>query len=284
MDLEAIKAFRIKPIEHRYTAKDSILYALGLGYGDQPDDPNQLQFVYEKGLKSVPSSVVVLAHPGFWVNEPSLGIAWIKILHGEQSFEIFKPLPAEGVVRGEYEVTAVEDKGPEKGAVMYVTKRLYDAASNDLLASVGSVYMLRGDGGQGGFGVAPPPPEPLPEGTPDVSIEIKSLPQSALIYRLSGDLNPIHADPGSAIKAGFPRPILHGLCSLGLATRALIATVAEHDPSRLRAVSLRFSKPVFPGETLRVEIFRNGDKIRFRAIVVERDAVVLDRGSATIVA
>jgi acyl dehydratase len=282
MNLDAIKEFRLKPIEHHYTAKDSILYALGLGYGEIPDDPAQLQFVYEKGLKAVPSACVVLAHPGFWVNEPSLGIDWIKILHGEQSFEIVKPLPASGSVRGEYEVTAVEDKGVEKGAVMYVTKRLFEVETNELIASVGSVYMLRGDGGQGAFGTPPPPPEPLPASAPDIVYELKTLPQSALIYRLSGDLNPIHADPAAAAKAGFPRPILHGLCSMGLATRALIATVAGNDPARLRSASLRFSKPVFPGETLRVEIFGTGENFRFRAVAVERDVVVLDRGSAAI--
>jgi len=284
MNLEALKAFRLKPLEHRYTAKDSILYALALGYGEQADDPHQLQFVYEKGLHAVPSACVVLAHPGFWVSKPELGIDWIKILHGEQSFEIFQPLPAEGLVRGEYEVTAIEDKGPEKGAVMYVTKRLFDQGTNALLASVGSVYMLRGDGGQGGFGIPPAPPEPIPEAPPNAVYELRTLPQSALIYRLSGDLNPIHADPAAAAKAGFPRPILHGLCSMGLATRALIATLAEHDPARLKAVSLRFSKPFFPGETLRLEIFGTGSSVRFRALAVERNTVVLDRGSASIAA
>jgi acyl dehydratase len=282
MNLDAIKAHRIKPIEHAYTAKDSILYALGLGYGGQPTDPRELQFVYEKGLKAVPSISVVLAHPGFWVSEPSLGVDWIKILHGEQSFEIFQPLPASGAVRGTYEVIAVEDRGPEKGAIMHVTKRLHDVASEALVATVTSVYMLRGDGGQGGFGNPPPAPDPIEDTTPSHVVELATLPQAALIYRLSGDLNPIHADPAAAAKAGFPRPILHGLCSMGLATRALVASVAENDPARLKAVSVRFSKPVFPGETLRVEIFGTGATYRFRAIATERDIVVLDRGTAVV--
>jgi acyl dehydratase len=282
MNLEALRAFQLKPLEHAYTTKDSILYALGLGYGEQPDDPHQLQFVYEKGLKAVPSACVVLAHPGFWVNQPSLGIDWIKILHGEQSFEIFKPLPPEGAVRGEYEITSIEDRGPDKGAMMHVTKRLFASASSELVALVGSVYMLRGDGGQGGFGNPPPPPEPINDATPDLVYELTTLPQSALIYRLSGDLNPIHADPAAAAKAGFPRPILHGLCSMGLATRALIAAVAGHDPTRLKSVSVRFSRPVFPGETLHVEIFGNAGIYRFRAISRERNLVVLDRGTALV--
>jgi acyl dehydratase len=284
MNLDAIKAHQIKPIEHAYTAKDAILYALGLGYGGQPADPHELQFVYEKGLKAVPSIAVVLAHPGFWVSEPSLGVDWIKILHGEQSFAIFKPLPASGAVRGTYEVSAVEDRGPEKGAIMHVTKRLHDAASGERVAEVTSVYMLRGDGGQGGFGNPPPAPAPIEDNVASHVVEIATLPQAALIYRLSGDFNPIHADPAAAAKAGFPRPILHGLCSMGLATRALIASVAGHDPARLRAVSVRFSKPVFPGETLRVEVFGAGPTYRFRATATERNIVVLDRGTAVVTA
>jgi len=280
VDINAIEQHRLKPIEHTYAAKDSILYALGLGYGTVPDDEKQLQFVYEQGLRAVPSICVVLAHPGFWVNEPKLGIDWVKILHGEQAFEISKPIAAEGRVRGEYEVTAVEDKGKERGAVMHVAKRLYDGSTNELIATVTSVYMLRGDGGQGGFGQPPAPPEPLPDGTPHITIDIPTLPQTALIYRLSGDYNPIHADPRAAAKAGFPRPILHGLCSMGLVTRALIDGIAGGDPVKLRAVSLRFSKPVFPGETIRTEIFKTPNGARFRARALERDAVVLDRGTA----
>jgi acyl dehydratase len=281
MDLEAIKSFRLVPIEHRYTAKDSMLYALGLGFGERATDPAHLQFVYEKGLRAVPSACVVLAHPGFWVNNPSLKIDWVKILHGEQSFEITRPLPPEGLVRGEYEIVAVEDKGAEKGAVMHVVKRLFEGTRSEPVATVTSVYMLRGDGGQGHFGTAPPPPSPLPEGNPNITLDIATLPQSALIYRLSGDLNPIHADPAAATRAGFPKPILHGLCSMGIATRALIETVCEGDPARLRSVSLRFSKPLFPGETVRMEIFKSGSTVRFRARAVERDVVVLDRGSAS---
>jgi len=279
VNLAELQKYRLKPIIHRYDAKDSMLYALGLGYGADPTDPRQVQFVYEKGLKSVPSICVVLAHPGFWISAPVLEIDWVKVLHGEQAFTLYRPLPAEGVVRGEYEVVAVEDKGP-KGAVMHVTKRLYEEESNELLAEVTSVYMLRGDGGCGDYGTPPSPPQPLPDREPDLQVDIPTLPQSALIYRLSGDRNPIHADPEAARKAGFDRPILHGLCSMGIATRAIIDAVADGDPDRLKALSLRFSKPVYPGETLRISIFRDGAGYRFSARALERDLVVLDRGSA----
>jgi acyl dehydratase len=280
MDLEKLKSFQLPATVQRYTAKDSILYALGLGFGDRPTDPMHLQFVYENGLKAVPSACMVLAHPGFWVNAPSLQIDWIKIVHGEQSFELMQPLSPEGSVRGEYEIVAVEDKGGDKGANLHLVKRLFDLTTEAPIALVKSVYLLRGDGGQGGFGIVPQPPAPLPDESPDVTVDICTLPQSALIYRLSGDENPIHADPAVAFRAGFPQPILHGLCSMGIATRGLIETLAEGDPGKIRGVSVRFSKPVIPGETLRLELFTRSTEIRFRARSMERGIVVLDRGCA----
>ncbi len=282
MDLERLKSFRLPPLEHRYSEKDTILYALGLGYGDSPADSSQLRFVYEDNLQAVPSLCNVLAHPGFWVRRPELGFDWIRLLHGEQAFEIDRPLPPQGAVRGVYDIVSVEDKGKGKGAIMHVVKQLFDVASSERLASVTSVYMLRGDGGFGGFGTPPAPPDPLPDAVPDRAVDIASLPQSALIYRLSGDLNPIHADPVAAAKAGFPRPILHGLCTMGMATRAIVDSLAAGDPACLKALSVRFSKPVFPGETLRMEIFTTATGARFRARVLERDVIVLDRGSATV--
>jgi len=282
MNLENLKTFRFPSIVHRYTATDSILYALGLGFGERPADPMHLQFVYEHGLRAVPSACMVLAHPGFWIDSPSLQIDWIKLVHGEQSFELLQPLSPEGSVRGEYEIVAVEDKGRDKGASLHLVKRLFDLATDAPIALVRSVYLLRGDGGHGGFGVAPQPPPVLPDGSPDVFVDIRTLPQSALIYRLSGDKNPIHADPASAARAGFPQPILHGLCSMGIAGRGIIETLAAGDPGRLRGVSVRFSKPVVPGETLRVEIFGRASEIRFRVRSVERGILVLDRGSARV--
>ena len=282
MQLEVLKAFRLAPVEHRYTTRDTMLYALGLGYGGRATDPAELAYVYERHLKVAPSMCSVLSHPGFWAQRPELGLDWIRLLHGEQGFEIHKPISPEGAVRGEYEMLAIEDKGADKGAVGHMVKRLFDIATGDLIATVTSTYMFRGDGGQGGFGTAPPPPESLPEGEPDLVVDVPSLPQSALIYRLSGDYNPIHADPQSAAKAGFPQPILHGLCTFGMATRAVTGALCEGAPERLTALSARFSKPVFPGETLRTEMFRTPTGVRFRARVLERDVVVLDRGSAAV--
>jgi acyl dehydratase len=280
LNLDAVRNLRFEAVTHTYSRKDTILYALGLGFGSEPTDPTQLAFVYEDDLRAVPSMCCVLAHPGMWVRNPGLGIDWLKMLHGEQSFEMHNPLPAEGTVVGTYAIVAVEDKGAEKGAILHQIKTLHDKATSQLLATVRSVLFMRGDGGSGGFGKVPEAAQPLSEQRPTSTCEIATLAQSALIYRLSGDYNPIHADPKAATKAGFEAPILHGLCTLGVATRALLSTFASGAPERLKSLSLRFSRPVFPGETIRTEFFDAGDEVRFRSRVVERDLIVLDRGSA----
>jgi acyl dehydratase len=282
VNLDAVRNFRFTPTEHSYTRRDTMLYALGLGYGSNPVDPAQLRYVYERDLQAVPSICCVLAHPGSWISNPAFGANYLKLLHGEQRFEIHHPIPAEGTVIGTYEITAVEDKGPDKGAILHQSKKLHDKASNTLLATVHSVLFLRGDGGCGGFGEVPAPAAPLPDATPAQVCDIQTLPQSALIYRLSGDYNPIHADPAAAAKAGFEQPILHGLCTLGVATRAILSTFTDDNAARLKSLFIRFSKPVFPGETIRTEFFPSGNEIRFRSRAVERDTIVLDRCTAVL--
>jgi acyl dehydratase len=280
LHLESVRNLRFEAVAHSYTRRESMLYALGLGYGSDPTDPTQLAYVYETNLRTVPSMCCVLAHPGFWAKNPALGIDWLKMLHGEQSFEIHSPIPPEGTVVGTYEIVAVEDKGAGKGAILHQLKKLHDKGSGQLLATVRSVLFLRGDGSCGSFGDIPASVEALPEHAPSSSCEIATLPQSALIYRLSGDYNPIHADPEAAAKAGFDAPILQGLCTLGVATRAILQTFASGTPEHLKSLFVRFSRPVFPGETIRTEFFATGREVRFRSRAVERDVIVLDRGSA----
>lgn len=280
MNFEKVSQFKLDMPDQSYGSRDTILYALGLGYGSDPLDPAQLEFVYEEGLKSVPSISNVLAHPGFWLKQPEFQVDWVKILHGEQSFEIHKPIPPSGKVRAEFFIEAIDDKGPDKGAMLYQVKNLFQSGTNELLASVRSVVFLRGDGGCGSIGTPPSLPGAVPQGEPDAVCEIATLPQQALIYRLSGDYNPLHADPEPARKAGFERPILHGLCTMGIATRALLSTYLPGRPEGLKSMFVRFSKPVFPGETIVTAFHRKGDEIRFRCRVKERDIVVLDRGQA----
>jgi len=282
MIIENLKALALPSVSQPYEVRDTILYALGLGYGSNPLEPGELQFIYEKNLKVVPSLCVVLSHPGFWVQRPELGIDWVKVLHAEQAFEIHAPFPVSGATRGEYSILGLEDKGPGKGALLHQQKILYDESTGHRLATVRSTLFLRGDGGLGGYGQPVAPPLPLPDRAPDRTVEIPTLPQQALIYRLSGDWNPLHADPAIAAAAGFQRPILQGLCTNGIACRAVIQAYCGHQPERLRSMFVRFSSPVLPGETIRFEFFEEAETLRFRARVVERDVVVLDRASVAI--
>jgi acyl dehydratase len=282
MDIEKIETLALRPIEQRYQALDTILYALGLGYGMDPLDEAELPFVYEENLKTVPSICCVLSHPGFWLKDPLYKVNWIKMLHAEQAFTVHRSIPSAGTIRGEYRVLGVEDKGLDKGAMLHVEKTLFDVTDNAKLATVRSTVFLRGDGGRGGFGSAIRSPAALPEREPDRIIEIPTLASLALIYRLSGDRNPLHADPKIARQAGFERPILHGLCTFGIACRAILKSYCNNDPLRLRSAFARFSSPVYPGETIRVEFYEDKDEIRFRAAVKERGVVVLDRCSAEV--
>ncbi|QQV77668.1 MaoC family dehydratase N-terminal domain-containing protein [Sphingomonas aliaeris] len=281
MDVEALRTMHIDAIEQEYGKRETILYALGLGYGSDPLDASELPFVYEGGLRSVPSYVNLLCHPGFWAQRPEFGIDWVKILHAEQDFTIHQPLPPTSRMRGEYRVAALEDKGAGRGALLHQEKALYDSASGAHVATVRSTLFLRGNGGEGGFGTPPAAAGLLPDRAPDRSVSIPTLPRQALIYRLSGDWNPLHADPAIAAKAGFAAPILHGLCTNGIACRAVLASYCDNDPARLTGMFTRFSKPVMPGETIRIDFFEEAaGLVMFRAVVEERDEIVLDRCSA----
>ncbi|WP_327753805.1 MaoC/PaaZ C-terminal domain-containing protein (plasmid) [Sphingobium sp. SJ10-10] len=283
MDIEKIRTMAIDPIVQSYDKRDTILYALGLGFGADPLNEAELPFVYEKALTCLPSYANILCHPGFWAQDPQFGIDWVKILHAEQDLVVHKPLPATGALRGEYRVAGIEDKGEGRGALLHQEKELFDNATGDHLATVRSTLFMRGNGGEGGFGNAMLAAEPVPDRTPDRTVEIATLPRQALIYRLSGDWNPLHADPAIAQKAGFSMPILHGLCTKGIANRAILSAYCDNDVARFKAMFVRFSKPVMPGETIRVEFFEEGaGRLRFRAIAVERGDVVLDRCSATV--
>lgn len=281
MHLDALRSLRIPPVRHDYSFKDAILYALGLGYGSDPVDPDALQFVYEQAQKVVPSMSVVLGYPGFWLQAPELRVDWVQALHAEHFFEIHRPLSPDGTVHSSHKIVAVDDKGAGKGALLHVQKQLHD--DNGLaLATLRETYFLRGDGGCGSFGTPPIPAPALPDRAPNLTTDIATLPQQALIYRLSGDYNPIHADPVMAAQAGFERPILIGLCTMGIATRAAISCICNADPDRLASMFVRFVRPVYPGETLRFEFFGNTGEIQFRARSVERNELVLDRCKVTV--
>src|SRR5690606_34674588 len=163
-----------------------------------------------KSLRCFPTMPNILAYPGFWAREPDTGIDWKRLVHAEQEIALHAAIPASGRVVAQNRVTALWDKGPGKGALLQQRREIRDAATSTLLATVTQLSLLRGDGGfgPGGSDGAPPPPHPIPERAPDAVCDLPTLPQAALIYRLSGDLNPLHADPQVARTAGFERPIL----------------------------------------------------------------------------
>jgi acyl dehydratase len=212
------------------------------------------------------------------MQDPALEIDAVKLLHGEQAIRLFRPLPPEGEVHASYRVVGVRDRGAEKGASLFFEKLLTDAAG-EKIATVQSTYVLRGDGGCGDMGDAGEALRPLPDRAPDRVIEIPTLARQALLYRLNGDYNPLHSDPAVAARAGFDRPIMHGLGSMGIVCHALVRSFCDGDPARVDAMSLRFASPFFPGETMALECYDDGSDIRFRAKAAERDKVVLDLAS-----
>ena len=281
IDYARLKSTQFEPVRHTYTRRDTMLYALGLGVGaDDPTDAGDLKYVYEKSLVALPTQAVTLGALPMLLADPSFGINYKLLLHAEQSLTVHKPLPIEGTVRGEFSIDEIYDKGPEKGAIMYMTRKLYDTVSGDLLATMGNVAFLRGDGGFGGKSEGAPKPRAVPaEREPDQSIAIRSPLNQALIYRLSGDYNPLHSDPAIAGVAGFSKPILHGLCHYGMAGRALIKILCGDEPSRLLRLDTRFTSPVYPGEALRVEVWNiAGGDASFRVVASERNVIVQDFG------
>ncbi len=283
LDPQKILNWPFQPVEQSYTERDTILYALGCGLGFDPLDEAQLRFVFEEPeLLALPSMAAVLSPPGFWARHPDSGIDWVRILHGEQAMEIHKPLPAAATVAAMAKVTDIVDKGPGKGALLFVERTVRDLDSGVDLATLRSTTFARGDGGCGGTTVTAPAPHPIPDRAPDLVCDLPTAPNAALIYRLSGDPNPLHASPTVARAAGFERPILHGLCSWGVAGHAILKTCCDYDPIRIRSMALRFSAPVYPGEAIRTEMWRDGDIVSFRARVVERDVVVLTNGRAEV--
>ena len=283
IDYDTLMNWPFEEVEHTYTARDAILYALGLGLGADPMDEDQLRFVFEEpDLVAVPTMAVVLATPGFWARDPKSGIDWVKVLHGEQAVTLHRPLPAAATVVAATRITDILDKGPDKGALLYSERTITDKATGEALATLKSTTFARGDGGFGGKPGPAPTPHAIPERGPDLVCDLPTLPQAALIYRLSGDPNPLHASPKVARAAGFERPILHGLCTLGVAGHAILKTCCGYDVSRFKSLALRFSAPVYPGETIRTEMWRDGPVVSFRARVVERDTVVLNNGRAEV--
>ncbi|MFP1644712.1 MaoC/PaaZ C-terminal domain-containing protein [Pontitalea aquivivens] len=274
---ETALGLTVPDLTQTYTNRETMLYALGIGIGHDPTDLGQLGFVFERGLKAVPTMAVVLGETMDWVYHPDLGMDVPQTLHGEERVILHRPLAPEGRVTGQLRVTGLADKGPGRGALVQATKTLRDAETGALIATVERTAFARADGGFGGVHgtINPAVPQALPNRAPDWTCDLPTVAQAALLYRLSGDRIPLHADPAMARAAGFDRPILHGLCSLGMACHAVLRMACDYDPARIAEIGCRFTAPVYPGETLRVELWKDGNTVSFRARITDRGVTAL---------
>jgi acyl dehydratase len=257
-----------------WSDRETMLYALGIGLGADPMNETELAFVYEKDLKAVPTLATVVA----WGSGPgAMGLNYMLVVHGAQKVELHQPMPTSARITTKSRILGAYDKGP-KGAVVDTETVLTDERSGAKIATLTSSIFARGDGGFGGPSEGAPPPHAVPTRAPDLSVDLETRPDQALLYRLSGDRNPLHSDPAFAKMAGFPRPILHGLCTYGVTCRAVLQTYAEYQSERIKSHEARFSSPVFPGETITVDLWRDADVVSFEARVKARDVTVIKNG------
>ncbi len=278
------------PRTFTYGDKDVMLYALGIGLGADPMNETELPFVYEKGLKVVPPAATVLASgagrnaapaPDMPAGHRPSQINFLMVVHGEQKVELHKPLAAGGTFTATSRTVGAYDKGKDKGAVIVNETVWTDEAGEKVATLTGSTF-ARGDGGFGGPTEGAPEPHEVPTRAPDKSLDFATSPDQALIYRLNGDRNPLHSDPDVAKRAGFPRPILHGLCTYGITCRAVLEGVTDFDPDQVLSHQARFSAPVFPGDVITVDLWIDGKTVSFEARVKARNATVIKNGKTVL--
>ncbi|MFE5806729.1 MaoC/PaaZ C-terminal domain-containing protein [Streptomyces sp. NBC_01232] len=271
MPIDAAKALAADPRQGDigWDHKDIQLYHLGLGAGLPATDPDELRYTLESKLHVLPSFATVagagMAMMG-GLAAPGIDINLANVLHGGQSIELHRPIPVKGSATSTARVAALYDKG--KAAVVVLRTEVADA-DGPLWTSDAQIF-VRGEGGFGGER-GPSVREELPERAPDRIEERHIREDQALLYRLSGDWNPLHADPEFAKTAGFDQPILHGLCSYGMTLKAVVDTVLQGDVSRVRAYRTRFAGIVFPGETLRIRMWQEPGRVLVSVTAVERD-------------
>ncbi|MFD5268594.1 MaoC/PaaZ C-terminal domain-containing protein [Streptomyces sp. NPDC058335] len=272
MPIDAAKALAARPRtgEITWDRKDVLLYHLGVGAGVPATDPDELRYTLESRLHVLPSFATVAGSgsPGVisGLSMPGVDVDLARVLHGGQSLTLHRPLPAEGTATATGRIAAVYDKG--KAAVLVMRTEVTDA-DGPLWTNDAQIF-VRGEGGWGGDRGPSARLDP-PAGDPDKTVERHIREDQALLYRLSGDRNPLHADPDFAAAAGFDRPILHGLCTYGMTLKAVVDTLLDGDVTRVRAYATRFAGVVFPGETLRIRMWRGEGAVRVAVSAAERD-------------
>lgn len=285
IDYDHIMSLKSEGTESSYGDRETMLYALGIGFGRDPMNEAELPFVYEgvndpAYLKTVPTMATVLQWGGGAMRNS--GINYLMVVHGEQRVALHRPLPSAGTIVSDERIIGAFDKGAGKGAVIVSEKKIRLKESGEPLCTLVSSTFARGDGGFGGPSAGAPEPHPIPERKPDETFEGAILDDQAFVYALSGDRNPLHRDPRIAKAAGFPKPIIHGLCTYGTTCRTIITNMLGHDASKITGYDVRFSAPVFPGETVLVDVWKDANVISFRARLKERQIVAINNGKCTL--
>ncbi len=278
---DEIMACRAEDVHFSYSDKEMLLYNLSIGMGRDPANERELPFVYENpALQIVPTAPAILGGGGAMILR-NIDINWPRNLHGEQRLKIHRALPAAADLIGNTRISEVVDKGPDKGALitMEMDVRL---STGEPLYTMENIMFARGNGGCGGPTKSEAIPHTLPDRQPDLIHISETRSDQALLYRLLGDRNPLHADPKVAQKAGFPKPILHGLCSYGIAGRAVLVSVCDYDPTRMKSFDVRFTSPAYPGETIHTDIWIDGNIVSFRCRAEHRETILINNGRCEI--
>ncbi len=276
-DPEALLARQDNDLPFHYGKTDAILYALSVGMGRNALAPGELRFTYEGDgwLATMPTLATVLIPDPF---PPDLGWNFDRVLHCEQRLSVYRPLPPAAELKVNKRIASIHDRGPKTGAMLYFEAEGRLASDDTVLFAAGSTVLARGDGGFGGGRGDTPVPHRVPDREPDLACTLPTDPRQALLYRLNGDANPLHADPEVAKRAGFSRPLLHGLCTYGIACHAILKTVLDYDYTLIAEFDARFSSPVFPGDTIATDIWQDGNVLSFQCRVTERNVTVLKNG------
>ncbi|MEL7187262.1 MAG: MaoC/PaaZ C-terminal domain-containing protein [Pseudomonadota bacterium] len=277
LDYDELMATEELDLPLSYTDTEAILYALSIGMGRNAVDLRELPYVYEQGehFRTVPTFATVLVPDMF---PPGLGWDFSQVLHSEQRMRLYRPLPPAADLKIDKRVVDAFDWGERKGAVILFEAEGRLASDDTVMFTLGCTVMARGDGGFGGPMGKGPRPHRAPRRDPDLSCELPTRKDQALLYRLTGDRNPLHADPGMASDAGFDVPILHGMCTYGIACRAILETICDYDHTLIEEFDARFTAPVMPGDTIRTDMWQDGNVVSFRCTAVERDVMVLRNG------
>ena len=281
LNYDKLMATSIVDLPFSYRDTETMLYALSVGVGRDPLDSDELPYVSEHGgpPKTIPTLATVLVPDMF---PADLGWDFSQVLHAEQRMQLYRPLPPAADLKINKKIGAVYDRGPKHGALVLFEAEGRLAGDDTALFSIGNTIVARGDGGFGGPSGRSPRQHRAPRREPDLSCDLPTTAEQALLYRLNGDRNPLHADPKLPHAIEYGRPILHGLCTFGVACHAILKTICNYDHTLITGMDARFSSPVLPGDTITTDMWQDGNIVSFQCSVKARDVVVVRNGKCTL--